>query len=284
MNRSLLLCTSVVGTFVLATAASANCPPSDHDCFTTGGPGCTDFECCKTVCAADPFCCDVAWDGLCVNGAIQLCGGTGGDCPASDHDCFTTGGPGCTDVECCLLVCAADPFCCDVAWDGLCVNGATQLCGGTGGDCPPSDHDCFTTGGPGCTDVECCLLVCAADPFCCDVAWDGLCVNGAIQLCDGTGGDCPASDHDCFTTGGPGCTDVECCLTVCSFDPFCCDVAWDGLCVEQALEACENTCPWDLNGDGVVDGADLGALLNQWGNPYGGAELGELLNAWGDCP
>jgi hypothetical protein len=341
MNRSLLLCTSVVGTFVLATAASANCPPSDHDCFTTGIAGCTDVECCKIVCAADPFCCDVSWDGLCVNGAINLCGGGGGDCPPAANDCFTTGGPGCSDVECCLIVCSFDPFCCDVAWDGLCVNGALDACdGGEPGDCPPAANDCFTTGGPGCSDVECCLIVCAFDPFCCDVAWDGLCVNGAIQSCDGepgdcppatndcftTGGpgcsdvecclivcsfdpfccdvawdglcvngaidacdgpsdDCPKSDHDCFTTGGPGCTDVECCLAVCSFDPFCCDVAWDSLCVNGAIDACgAPPCPWDLNGDGAVDGADLGILLQNWGNPYDGADLGDLLNAWGPCP
>jgi len=55
-------------------------------------------------------------------------------------------------------------------------------------------------------------------------------------------------------------------------------------------------CPGDLNGDGIVDGADLGSLLNAWGgcldcvadlNGDGvvdGADLGVLLNAWGACP
>jgi len=214
------------------------CPPSDHDCFTTGGPGCTDIECCELVCAADPFCCDVSWDGLCVSGAQNLCEVEPGICPPSDHDCFTTGGPGCTDIECCELVCAADPFCCDVSWDGLCVSGAQNLCEVEPGICPPSDHDCFTTGGPGCTDIECCELVCAADPFCCDVAWDGLCVSGAQNLCEVEPGICPPSDHDCFTTGGPGCTDIECCELVCAADPFCCDVAWDGLCVGDAKNLC----------------------------------------------
>jgi len=49
----------------------------------------------------------------------------------------------------------------------------------------------------------------------------------------------------------------------------------------------------DLNGDGVVDGADLGILLNSWGSCVGcaadlngdgvvdGADLGILLNNWG---
>ncbi len=48
--------------------------------------------------------------------------------------------------------------------------------------------------------------------------------------------------------------------------------------------------PADLNGDGVVDGADLGLLLSAWGTPDGdvngdgttdGADLGLLLGDWG---
>jgi len=53
-------------------------------------------------------------------------------------------------------------------------------------------------------------------------------------------------------------------------------------------------CPADLDGNGVVDGADLGELLALWGTADGsadldgngvvdGADLGELLAAWGDC-
>ncbi len=52
-------------------------------------------------------------------------------------------------------------------------------------------------------------------------------------------------------------------------------------------------CPADLNGDGSVDGADLGALLGAWNEPgpgdldgsgtVDGADLGMLLAAWGAC-
>ena len=56
-------------------------------------------------------------------------------------------------------------------------------------------------------------------------------------------------------------------------------------------------CVADLNGDRVVNGADLGTLLGTWG-PCGspcpgdldgdqmvnGADLGVLLGAWGNCP
>lgn len=59
------------------------------------------------------------------------------------------------------------------------------------------------------------------------------------------------------------------------------------------------SCPGDINGDGVVNGADLGLLLQSWGpcppkqacpadfNGDGfvnGADLGVLLQAWGACP
>ena len=53
-------------------------------------------------------------------------------------------------------------------------------------------------------------------------------------------------------------------------------------------------CPADLSGDGIVNGADLGALLAAWGTPtaaadlnadgaVNGADLGALLSAWGPC-
>ena len=55
-----------------------------------------------------------------------------------------------------------------------------------------------------------------------------------------------------------------------------------------------STCLGDLDGNGIVDGADLGLLLGQWGtdgtadfNDDGtvdGADLGLLLGAWGPCP
>jgi hypothetical protein len=54
-----------------------------------------------------------------------------------------------------------------------------------------------------------------------------------------------------------------------------------------------DTCPADLTGDGVVDGADLGLVLSAWGNSplsdlnddgiTDGADLGLLLTAFGPC-
>ena len=54
-----------------------------------------------------------------------------------------------------------------------------------------------------------------------------------------------------------------------------------------------SACPADLNNNGVVDGADLGLLLGNWGNSgigdinndgiVNGADLGTLLGAFGPC-
>ncbi len=58
------------------------CPPAPEVCGVPGGgdccvggvaPGCQDEDCCNTVCAQDPFCCDVLWDNLCAAQAGQLC-------------------------------------------------------------------------------------------------------------------------------------------------------------------------------------------------------------------
>ena len=58
--------------------------------------------------------------------------------------------------------------------------------------------------------------------------------------------------------------------------------------------ACAQGCTGDLNGDRTVDGADLGTLLGNWGEPgngdfngdgtVAGCDLGVMLGAWGACP
>jgi hypothetical protein len=53
-------------------------------------------------------------------------------------------------------------------------------------------------------------------------------------------------------------------------------------------------CPEDLTDDGLIDGADLGTLLGEWGltsspadfnndGKVDGADLGQLLGSWGPC-
>jgi formylglycine-generating enzyme required for sulfatase activity len=73
-----------------------------------------------------------------------------------------------------------------------------------------------------------------------------------------------------------------------------CQIAWGDMDGDLYLDACERD--WgDLVLDGVVDGADLGALLSAWGTQAGaadlnndgtvdGADLGTMLGHWGITP
>lgn len=154
-------------------------------------------------------------------------------------------------------------------------------------------HPPCETGGPGTDDAVVESCVCGIDAFCCESAWDDLCVTIATLVCGaecgsiptcGSGGSCEAV-HE-----GPGCDDDDCCGAVCAIDPYCCVVAWDEMCVLLADGACGAPSP-DLDGDGRVDGADLGLLLAGWGSvdpsldldrdgSVGGGDLGLLLAAW----
>ncbi|MEE2972373.1 MAG: FG-GAP-like repeat-containing protein [Planctomycetota bacterium] len=70
------------------------------------------------------------------------------------------------------------------------------------------------------------------------------------------------------------------------------EVGIDAFRVER-IECEDAGCPEDLNGDGTVDGADMGLLIAAWGTPgadidgdgtTNGADMGLLIAAWGtDC-
>lgn len=185
--------------YAVLSSDAGDCPPpvvcgesNPQDCCAGGGlPGCSDQACCEAVCAVDSFCCDTAWDTICVSEAFQLCGSLcAAACSGSANDCcFASpdGTPGCSDEACCLAVCAADPFCCNTQWDGVCAGEAfgicAPLCGEICGTNNPNDCCLPGSGAPGCNDVDCCNAVCAIDPFCCDSAWDTICAGEACQVC-----------------------------------------------------------------------------------------------------
>ena len=80
---------------------------------------------------------------------------TEADCLAADGT-YSGDGSGCTPITCVDI---------------------PPACGAKGsGDCG------VDTGNPGCEDVECCVLVCNIDPFCCLVNWDQQCANIAINI------------------------------------------------------------------------------------------------------
>ena len=59
-------------------------------------------------------------------------------------------------------------------------------------------------------------------------------------------------------------------------------------------ECADSPCPGDFDGNGIVDGSDLGTLFTQWGGPgsadfdgnsvVDGGDLGTLFVYWGPCP
>jgi len=172
------------------------------------------------------------------------------------------------------------------------VAGGNPACPGVGSCCEPN-------GTPGCDDITCCNLVCAIDPFCCNIEWDSVCVIKAevecVPLCGPAPvpgcGDCDAPDP----AGAPGCSDPDCEVIVCAINPLCCASAWDQICADEALLSCICVCPWDceLAADGTVGITDFLELLAQWGGPgscdFGGGGVGitdflELLANWGPCP
>jgi hypothetical protein len=56
------------------------------------------------------------------------------------------------------------------------------------GPCPvcglPDAGNCYVPNGtPGCDDAACCEEICAIDPFCCDIQWDQICADEALQFC-----------------------------------------------------------------------------------------------------
>ena len=276
--------------------AGTPCAFNTASCFVAHPtPGCNNFTCCVAVCQFDPFCCDQQWDNFCVSDAnttCATCGGAGSGYCNSAHP-----NPACNDAACCSFVCAGDPFCCDTQWDNICANEAITmcLCGGLNtGDCSSTHSN------PWCNDAGCCETVCEMDGFCCDVAWDDLCVFYANLNCScgaGQTGNC------FFVHDDPWCHRGACCSEVCISDPFCCDVQWDNFCVGDAFLDC---CPADIapipQGDGLVNVSDLLAVLNNWGpcppltlctmdiSPNGGngqinsSDLLFVINHWGPCP
>jgi hypothetical protein len=57
----------------LNIACTPGTPPSTC-CFAHGSPGCDNAACQATVCGADAFCCNTAWDGICAGEAAAMCG------------------------------------------------------------------------------------------------------------------------------------------------------------------------------------------------------------------
>jgi len=109
------------------------CPGTGNCYASNGSPGCSVDACCMSVCPLDPFCCNNTWDGICASLAIANCTDCGS---AGAGSCFTSNGsPGCQSSACCSAICAADPFCCNTSWDGICADAAWNSCSVENNEC-----------------------------------------------------------------------------------------------------------------------------------------------------
>jgi hypothetical protein len=121
-------------------------------------------------------------------------------CPNPSHGCFDGGGPGCSDSECCAMICDQDWTCCDHSWDYFCIQTALMLCGQ-----------------PPCKSLKA-LRGAILEPERCD----GLVNEGCGLFADCTGPSTCCEPH----FGVPGCSDSACAAAVCMIEPYCCDASW----------------------------------------------------------
>ncbi len=181
------------------------------------------------VCSDDPkqpCCADLNTDGQVDSADIGLLIGAWGACPVDP----------CAEVNCD----DGDPCTIDTCVDGKCSYEEIPGCGqGPCGD--PAAGSCFANNGtPGCSDQACCELICGADPYCCETAWDTICANAANSDCAGGGG---GGDDCCIANGSPGCGDATCQDAVCAVDSYCCSTNWDSICADEAAQYCPALCP-----------------------------------------
>ncbi len=256
----------------------------------------------------------------CLDACDDPCGSAEGACGVAH------GGLGCDDPECCESVCAVDPICCTAGWDALCVEAATDLCGLE----PPPNDLCaaaipvpegstpFTTIGASLDGPDLPLQCDEGFGFSFEAdVWfvhEAIC-SGPLRI-----ETCGTADFDSRMAVYQGtCDALE--LVACNDDGLFCAPAGasrvlvEAVCgeiylirvggfkgaagvAELALTClgtpCLSPCPADLDGDGVVSGSDLAALLAAWGTKgpigdldgdgtVGGADLASLLAAWGAC-
>ena len=240
-----------IATMVCDTPGSCG-DASAGDCGAiNNSPGCNDVACCSAVCAADSFCCDETWDSLCVDSAAELCGIPTGACCAF-NSCVVTTAQNCAfiggefigiDVLCLDTTC--DGACC--LPDGMCTRGPALECAGVG---------VFQGIGTNCLNTACPEpgACCLPDGICLQDSTvngdDCLAAGGMYQGPDTRCGFLPCPNEACPGNGPclapnftPGCSNPDCCGTVCSIDPFCCEASWDNVCADLALDTfgCRDT-------------------------------------------
>jgi len=238
--------------------ACVSCQPS-CDGAQCGPDGCGGI---CGVCPANHECVDGICEPVCLpdcvseNGEMKECGpnGCGGQCgvckpgyECENGKCLYICKPQCVGKECgpdgcgdSCGFCAPTFECTDfgqcvpaaICGDGICEIEDGEDCGNCPGDCGNCSNGCEPTPFPGCGGCKCEECVCALDGYCCQVAWDDICVQECHECggccepncqgkecgpdgCGGTCGTCPPN-HECGGWGQcepvciPDCDGKEC--------------------------------------------------------------------------
>lgn len=231
-------CDKKLGCLHSNVAGSCN----DGDACTSGD------QCSGGVCGGTPVNCDDL--NACTIDACQA-----GTCQHTPKDCDDS--DACTFDACEAGVCVHEPVSCD---DG---DACTQD-GCAGGSCTHDPVVC-NDNNP-CTDESCipgqgCVAVPNSNP--CDddnpCTTDDLCSGGGCygitkdcsdgdpctaDACNGISGACVHDAHGVCGLGGPleaACS--SCVAAMCAYDEFCCEEAWDSICVSEVGEVCGTPCP-----------------------------------------
>ena len=73
----------------------------------------------------------------------------------SPEGCLSSSSPVSSAEPCPACVCAQDPFCCQIAWDGACVGLSAQTCSDSCECALPAGSCCFESDGPLCDEGTC---------------------------------------------------------------------------------------------------------------------------------
>ncbi len=169
------------------------------------------------------------------------CGGACGACAAGEEcvqgACKPVCIPVCNGLECGDNGCGGQCGLCKPGYecqDGKCVYQCVKQCAGK--ECGPD----------GCGDVcGYCPpgLVCADYGLCIPEAFcgDGYCDAEAGENQQNCPKDCGQTTTGCDPTPFAGCGGCKCEACVCQMDPYCCQVGWDTICVEECKQ-CGGCC------------------------------------------
>ena len=306
--------------------ADSCAPPELMACCVEGElPSCLDIECANAVCVYDPDCCNVMWDADCAAAAIDMCndcdgttdisvaaldfGQVGcGDNPVYAGTFDATGGfQGMTISDCCAVENpefdlgggAKLQFFGNSGWnntDGRPVTDTRSLTGDHffSNGCEAEEFVQFEVSGMNPCDTLILEFVDRRGGERALVTFEGNVV--LIDAVSDYENDPPPADFGFEDVSGGGVTGKD--VYMGEFTGA--DGNGEGNLAGAKVviipgEDCGGDCPGDFNGDGIVDGADFGSLIANWGACSGcpedlngdgvvdGADVGLFVSNWGPC-